>query len=171
MVGEQPGDQEDRTGKPFVGPAGALLDRALAAAGIERRQVYLTNAVKHFKWVPLRRKRLHQKPSAREMAACRPWLEAELSSIAPLIIVALGATAAQTLMGPAFRITRDRGHVLKTPWAPNFLATFHPSAVLRAPASARHKIYDDLVADLKIVAKLLEKSAGDTPDPKGYRIF
>lgn len=152
MVGEQPGDQEDRTGRPFVGPAGQLLDRALAAAGIDRRRVYVTNAVKHFKWEPAGKRRLHQKPSAREIAACRPWLEAELAAIKPRIVVALGATAAQTLMGKAFRVTQARGRAFRdVPWAKVFFATVHPSSILRGPPEEREAGFKLLVADLKKV--------------------
>src|SRR6478735_5543343 len=133
LVGEQPGDQEDKTGHPFVGPAGRLLDEALAAAGIDRAAFYVTNAVKHFKWKSAGKRRIHQKPSAPEIAACKPWLEAELALLKPAIIVALGATAAQALMGPAFRVTRDRGHPFQVPWAQVFFATVHPSSILRGP--------------------------------------
>src|SRR3954465_2490538 len=120
FVGEQPGDQEDRTGKPFVGPAGRLLNDALVAAKIDRGEVYVTNAVKHFKWRPVGKRRLHQKPNAREIAACRPWLDAELKILRPAVVVALGATAAQALMGPAFRVTRERGRAFDVPWAKVF---------------------------------------------------
>jgi DNA polymerase len=157
LIGEQPGDREDREGHPFVGPAGALLDRALAAAGIDRRKVYVTNAVKHFKWVPVRKKRLHQKPNAREIRACRYWLEAELTFVMPDVVVALGATAAQTLMGPTFRVTQSRGKIFETQWTQAFIATLHPSALLRAPAKDRDRMFDELVADLKIVASTLAK--------------
>jgi DNA polymerase len=120
FVGEQPGDREDLAGRPFVGPAGKLLDEALTGAGIDRDAVYVTNAVKHFKWRPVGKRRLHQKPSAREIAACRPWLDAELQLIHPAVVVALGATAAQALMGPAFRVTRERGRAIQVPWAESF---------------------------------------------------
>ncbi|MCR6655700.1 MAG: UdgX family uracil-DNA binding protein [Opitutus sp.] len=155
FVGEQPGDREDRAGQPFVGPAGQLFDRALAEAGIERDRAYVTNAVKHFKWVPQGKRRLHQKPNAREIAACRPWLEAELAVIRPKLVVALGATAAQTLMGSAFRVTRERGRILSAPFAPAFLATIHPSAILRGPPADRDEAFAALVADLKVAAKHL----------------
>src|SRR5438034_3956006 len=133
FVGEQPGDQEDKAGKPFVGPAGMMLDRALEKAGIDRSEVYVTNAVKHFKFEPRGKRRIHSKPSAREVKACRPWLEAEIKVVQPQMIVCLGATAAQSLMGSAFRLTQHRGEALHTPWAPWLLATNHPSAVLRMP--------------------------------------
>jgi uracil-DNA glycosylase family protein len=152
FVGEQPGDQEDRTGHPFVGPAGRLFDQALAGAGIAREDIYVTNAVKHFKWKPAGKRRLHQKPSAREIAACRPWLETELQLIHPAIVVALGATAAQTLMGPAFRVTRDRGRALPAPWAKVFFATVHPSSILRGPPEDRARAFKEFEADLRKVA-------------------
>jgi DNA polymerase len=163
FVGEQPGDQEDRTGKPFVGPAGRLLDEALVTAGIDRTTVYVTNAVKHFKWKPagpsfakgpggLGKRRLHQKPSAREIAACKPWLEAELKILRPSVVVALGATAAQALMGPAFRVTRERGKPFDVAWAKVFFATIHPASILRGPPEDREANLALLVADLKKVA-------------------
>ena len=161
FVGEQPGDQEDRAGKPFVGPAGTLLNAALEEAGIPRDEVYVTNAVKHFKWEPRGKRRLHTKPSAREIAACRPWLEAEIKVIQPPIIVCLGATAAQSLLGPSFRLTQHRGELQEhTPWAPWVLATVHPSSLLRIPDhDARVKARAQFVDDLRIVAKHL-KSGG-----------
>lgn len=152
LVGEQPGDQEDKAGHPFVGPAGKLLDEALVAAGINRAEVYVTNAVKHFKWKPVGKRRLHQKPSAREIAACRPWLEAELKLLRPSVVVALGATAAQALMGPAFRVTRERGKPFAAPWAGVFFATVHPSSILRGPPEEREAALALLVADLKKAA-------------------
>lgn len=155
MIGEQPGDQEDRAGKPFVGPAGRLLDQALEQAGIDRDAVYVTNVVKHFKWKPAGKRRLHQKPNAREIAACRPWLEAELALVQPEIVVALGATAAQALMGRTFRVTVDRGKPFDVPWARAFVATIHPSAILRGPPDMRAEQLAELVADLKKVAALL----------------
>jgi DNA polymerase len=160
FVGEQPGDQEDRQGTPFVGPAGALLDKALADAGIPRSQVYVTNAVKHFKWEPRGKRRIHKKPRVSEIKACRPWLEAELKSIKPLVIVCLGATAAQSVMGAPFKLLQSRGRVLASPMADagHVVATVHPSSVLRAPDSdARREAFEGLVADLKVVAKLLKK--------------
>lgn len=133
MVGEQPGDREDIEGKPFVGPAGRLLDEALVEAGIDRTQVYVTNAVKHFKWKPQGKRRLHQKPNAAEISACRPWLDQEISAVAPELLVCLGATAAQALLGPAFRVTRQRGEFIQPPGLPLTMATVHPSSILRAP--------------------------------------
>lgn len=152
LIGEQPGDQEDKTGHPFVGPAGRLLDEALAAAGIDRAAVYVTNAVKHFKWKPAGKRRLHQKPNAREIAACRPWLEAELELLKPAVVVALGATAAQSLMGRAFRVTRDRGKPFKVAWTKVFFATVHPSSILRGPPEDRAAGLAALVADFRKVA-------------------
>src|SRR5688572_24327806 len=137
FIGEQPGDQEDRAGRPFVGPAGKLLDEALAKAGIDRADVYVTNAVKHFKWKPAGKRRLHQKPNSREIAACRVWLDTELELIAPDVVVALGATAAQSLMGRAFRVTQQHGEVFTVPWAKGFVATIHPSSILRTPPPDR----------------------------------
>lgn len=152
FVGEQPGDHEDRTGQPFVGPAGRLLDEALTEAGIDRGEAYVTNAVKHFKWEPAGKRRLHKKPNAREIAACRPWLQAEIAVVQPEVVIALGATAAQTLMGAAFRVTRDRGRLLEVSWAKAFLATLHPSAILRMRGPERDAAWRDFVADLRVVA-------------------
>lgn len=153
LVGEQPGDSEDRQGKPFVGPAGRLLSQALEEAGLSRESVYVTNAVKHFKWEPRGTRRLHKKPSAREMSACRPWLDAELKAIEPAGIVCLGATAAQSLLGRAFRITQQRGELLDWRGGGWIMATWHPSAVLRAPDEAqRDQMRSELVADLKKAA-------------------
>lgn len=157
LIGEQPGDREDIEGRPFIGPAGGLLDRALEEAGIARDTVYVTNAVKHFKWTPSGKRRLHQKPNAREIRACQPWLQAELAMVRPSVVVALGATAAQSLMGAAFRITQRRGQAMETPWTKSFVATYHPSAILRAPGSGRDQMYRDLVADLKVVADELQR--------------
>lgn len=158
LIGEQPGNEEDRAGRPFVGPAGRLLDEALEEAGIDRELVYVTNAVKHFKWEPRGKHRLHAKPSAREMAACRPWLEAEIELIQPLALVCLGATAAQSLMGSSFRITKQRGQVFETEWSPWTMATYHPAALLRAPEKAqRDAMRADFIADLKKVAEKLEQ--------------
>ena len=158
FVGEQPGDQEDRQGQPFVGPAGALLDKALADAGIPRDQVYVTNAVKHFKWEPRGKRRIHKKPRASEVKACRPWLEAELRSVKPAIVVCLGATAAQSMLGASFKLMQQRGQIVSTPTAQRIVATIHPSAVLRAPDSeGRKAAYGMLVADLKVVAKALRR--------------
>src|SRR5712691_4561361 len=150
LVGEQPGDYEDRQGKPFVGPAGRLLDKALDEAGIDRSSVYVTNAVKHFKWEPRGKRRIHQKPNAREVSACKPWLEAEISAVKPKVIVALGATAAQAVFGPSFRVTRERGKVLSSKLAPRVLATVHPSSLLRQPdEESREREYTRFVADLR----------------------
>src|SRR3954463_8564079 len=129
LVGEQPGDSEDLAGKPFVGPAGKIMDRALEEAGIDRKHVYVTNAVKHFKWEPRGKRRIHQKPNSRDIAACRPWLEAELRLVRPDVVVAMGATAAQTIFGPSFRVTRERGKVLSSELCPKVVATVHPSSL------------------------------------------
>ena len=173
FVGEQPGDQEDRKGEPFVGPAGRLLDRALGDAGIERRDAYITNAVKHFRFTPAPKRRIHQTPGPEHLRACRPWLEAEFAVLQPEVVVCLGATAAKALISPSFRITKERGQLL--PWTPPgadtlfaaaadeedtphqtwMLATTHPSAILRTPEEARAAAYDALVADLKVVAHAL----------------
>ena len=156
MVGEQPGDKEDLSGRPFVGPAGKLLDRALDDAGIDRDKVYVTNVVKHFKWRPQGKRRIHQKPNWSEMTACRPWLDAELTVIQPRVLVCLGATAAQALLGRDFRITRQRGVPIDSPLAPNVLATVHPSSILRAgDDEARREQMDEFVADLRTVAGLI----------------
>jgi len=156
LVGEQPGDREDLEGRPFVGPAGLLLDRALEEAGIARADAYVTNAVKHFKWEPRGKKRIHQKPNAVEIAACRPWLEAELSVVKPQALVCLGATAAQALLGKSFRVTKSRGVFVASPLAPRVLATVHPSSILRAPdEEARHREYAAFVRDLKVAARVL----------------
>ena len=150
LVGEQPGDYEDVAGKPFVGPAGKIMDRALEDAGIDRLQVYVTNAVKHFKWEPRGKRRIHQKPNSREIAACRPWLEAELRIVRPNLVVAMGATAAQAFFGPGFRVTRERGKVLSSKLAPRVLATVHPSSLLRQPdEKSREREYKLFVADLR----------------------
>ena len=158
LVGEQPGDQEDLAGKPFVGPAGKLLDRALEAAGIDRSTVYVTNAVKHFKWEPSAntKRRIHKKPDTREIGACKPWLEAELALLKPRLVVALGATAAQALMGKSFRVTASRGQVFDLPPASKLVATVHPSSILRAPGLENRAVeFDKLVADLAVVAEEL----------------
>src|SRR3954471_2018251 len=173
FVGEQPGDQEDRVGEPFVGPAGKLLDRALGDAGIDRRDAYVTNAVKHFRFAPKGKRRIHETPGPEHLRACRPWLEAEFTVLKPEVVVCLGATAAKILISPSFRITKDRGHLL--PWTPPgverpedeadededapsqtwMLATTHPSAILRTPDESRAAAYDALVADLVVVARAL----------------
>ena len=160
MVGEQPGDQEDLAGHPFVGPAGRLLDQALQEAGIERADVYVTNVVKHFKWAASERgkRRIHKKPRADEIDACRPWLDSELRAVQPEVLVCLGATAAQALFGRQFRVSTQRGHWFESPLAPNATATVHPSSILRAPDdNARHQQMKQFVADLKVIAKLLKK--------------
>jgi uracil-DNA glycosylase, family 4 len=133
FIGEQPGDQEDRTGRPFVGPAGQLLDQALAEVGIERRNTYVTNVVKHFKWAPKGKKRIHKSPDAWEIAACRPWLDTEIALIQPRVLVCLGAIAARTLLGKQFRVSHQRGEFVESPLAPFVIATVHPSAILRVP--------------------------------------
>jgi len=154
LVGEQPGDYEDVAGKPFVGPAGKIMDKALEDAGIDRKKVYVTNAVKHFKWEPRGKRRLHKKPNSREIAACRPWLEAEVRLVRPHLVVAMGATAAQTIFGPTFRVTRERGKILSSKLGPRVLATVHPSSLLRQPdEEARHREYKRFVADLRIAVK------------------
>jgi DNA polymerase len=154
LVGEQPGDYEDVAGKPFVGPAGKIMDRALEEAGIDRAHVYVTNAVKHFKWEPRGKRRIHQKPNSREIAACRPWLEAELRIVRPNLVVAMGATAAQTIFGPGFRVTRERGKVLSSKLAPRVLATVHPSSLLRQPdEESREREYKHFVSDLRAAVR------------------
>ena len=151
LVGEQPGDREDRVGKPFVGPAGQLLERALEKAGIDPARTYQTNAVKHFKWEARGKRRIHQKPSKLEVEACKPWLEAELERVRPQAVGILGATAASALLGPAFRVTRERGRPLTVDFAPAAVATIHPSAVLRGPPEQREEAFEDLVADLRVL--------------------
>jgi uracil-DNA glycosylase len=155
FVGEQPGDQEDVAGRPFVGPAGKLFDEALEDAGVDRTKLYVTNVVKHFKWVGRGKRRIHQKPNWSEIAACRPWLDAELAAVEPRVLVCLGATAAQALLGRQFRVTRDRGKPVESDLAEHVLATIHPSAILRADPASREQQYASFVADLKVVAKLL----------------
>jgi uracil-DNA glycosylase family protein len=158
FVGEQPGDKEDLAGKPFVGPAGAILDKALAEAGIDRKQTYVTNAVKHFKWEPRGKRRLHKKPNSLEIAACRQWLDLEIELVKPEIIVCLGATAAQALLGRSFRVTRQRGELLPFDGARYVLATVHPSSILRAPTDEdRDREMLHFVEDLRVVAKLLHR--------------
>jgi uracil-DNA glycosylase len=158
LIGEQPGDYEDVAGKPFVGPAGKIMDHALEEAGIDRSEVYVTNAVKHFKWEPRGKRRIHQKPNSREIAACRPWLEAELRIVRPKLVVAMGATAAQTIFGPSFRVTRERGKVLSSKIAPRVVATVHPSSLLRQPdEESREREYKHFVADLRAAASAAEK--------------
>ena len=162
FVGEQPGDQEDRAGHPFVGPAGRLLDRALEEAGIDRDEVYVTNIVKHFKWAGERgKRRIHKKPGGIEIQACRPWIEAELRVVHPQVLVCLGATAAQALLGKTFRVNTQHGQLVDSELAPYATATVHPSSILRAPdAAARHAQMSAFVKDLKKVAKLLHSTQG-----------
>jgi DNA polymerase len=156
LVGEQPGDEEDRRGEPFVGPAGRLLDEALTAVGIERSDTYVTNVVKHFKWVAQGKRRLHQKPTGREVAACLPWLENEIALIEPQLIVCLGATAAQALLGSDFRVTVSRGRSMMTRFGPPAVATVHPSSILRQKTSVdREREMKLFVADLESAARLL----------------
>ena len=155
LVGEQPGDQEDKAGKPFVGPAGRLLDRGLEEAGIDRGSAYVTNAVKHFKWQARGKRRIHQKPSWSELAACRPWLDAELEVVSPRALVLLGATAAQSLLGRQFRVTRQRGELLDSELAEIVVATVHPSAILRAEDEDREREFAAFVDDLRVVAAAL----------------
>ena len=154
MVGEQPGDQEDRRGRPFVGPAGGVLGEALEEAGIDRADVYITNVVKHFKFTPRGKRRIHKRPSAAETAACRPWLDAELKAIRPTALMALGATAAQDLFGRSFRVTKQRGRPLDFDFAPLVMASVHPSSILRAPdEESRREEYGLFVADLRALAE------------------
>ena len=158
MVGEQPGDKEDLQGRPFVGPAGGILDKALAAAGIDRNDVYVTNIVKHFKWEPRGKRRIHKKPNAIEISACRPWLEAEIRVVQPEVVVLLGATAAQGIMGRNFRLTQHRREWLQSSIAPFVMATVHPSSILRAPDDeSRHEEMRRFTEDLKIVATQLRQ--------------
>jgi DNA polymerase len=157
FVGEQPGNEEDKQGHPFVGPAGHMLDRALQDAGLNRADVYVTNAVKHFRFEERGKRRIHKKPTAAEAAACRPWLEAEVQLLQPEIIVCLGATAAQALLGSKFRLTKERGKPLAHAWGPQVVATIHPSAILRVPDEAgRHEEYARLVSDFKTVRNFLK---------------
>jgi uracil-DNA glycosylase family protein len=157
LVGEQPGDKEDLAGRPFVGPAGRILDEALEAAGIDRNTVFVTNVVKHFKWRPAGKRRLHEKPNRNEVAACRLWLDAEIALLEPRVIVCLGATAAQALISPKFRVTQERGKLIPSPLAPHLLATVHPSSILRAPDEAsRESEMKAFIADLRAVAKVIQ---------------
>jgi uracil-DNA glycosylase family protein len=156
FVGEQPGDQEDRSGHPFVGPAGKLLDRALAEAGIDRATVYVTNVVKHFKWEPRGKRRIHKKPNGVEIAACRPWLDAEIRLVRPHAIVCLGATAAQALLGKSFKVTARRGELIQSPLAALVMATVHPSSLLRAPDEETRRLETKrFIDDLRVVADKL----------------
>ena len=160
LVGEQPGHEEDLAGEPFVGPAGRVLDEGLSAAGIERADAYVTNAVKHFKWVPKGKRRIHKKPNAREIAACVPWLDKEIELIKPKVLVTLGATAAQALLGRDFRVTVQGGRVLSSNLAPYAVATIHPSSVLRQPTPEdRRREMERFITDLKLVAGLLDGSS------------
>ena len=169
MVGEQPGDQEDRCGHPFVGPAGRILDQAMREAGIERSEVYVTNVVKHFKWTPAERgkRRIHKKPRVSEIQACRPWLDAELELVKPAVLVCLGASAAQALLGKDFRVSRERGKPVPSRLAPLVIATVHPSSILRAQDDeSRHTQMQAFVEDLKGVARLLKRKGPGTQQSK-----
>ncbi len=158
LVGEQPGDKEDLQGKPFVGPSGKILDTALDAAGIDRTEAYVTNIVKHFKWEPRGKRRIHKKPNAMEIAACRPWFDAEVKTLKPQVIVLLGATAAQALLGRTFRVTKQRGEIIPSSDGPVMLATVHPSAILRAPDDdARREEMRKFIADLKVASAYINK--------------
>jgi len=160
LIGEQPGNDEDLAGKPFVGPAGRELDRALEAAGVDRSDAYVTNVVKHFKWEPRGKRRIHAKPNSAEIAACRPWLDAELALLKPQALVCLGATAAQALIGRDFKVTQRRGEIVESPLAPIVTATIHPSAILRAPDDeTRHAERARFIEDLRKVAKAIAKAA------------
>ena len=159
LVGEQPGDAEDLAGHPFVGPAGRLLDTALEEAGIDRSQVYVTNVVKHFKWEPRGKRRIHAKPNAAEIGACRPWLEVEIALVKPRVLVCLGATAAQALLGKSFKVSQQRGTVVPSPLAPIVSATVHPSSILRAPDDeTRREEMRRFVKDLRTIAREISKS-------------
>ena len=163
LVGEQPGDREDVEGKPFVGPAGRMLDRALEEAGINRSEVYVTNVVKHFKYTMRGKRRIHQRPDAEEIAACRPWLDAELDQVRPQVLVCLGATAAKALLGSRFKVTQQRGEFVGSELAPLATGTVHPSSILRAPDDeARKRAYQEFVADLRTVAGTLDGSAASS---------
>jgi DNA polymerase len=162
LVGEQPGDVEDRRGQPFVGPAGRVLDEGMERAGLDRADVYLTNVVKHFKWRPRGKRRIHQRPNAEEVGACRRWLDAELAAVEPLGLVCLGATAAQALLGRSFRVTQSRGVAVPSPLAPVVSATVHPSSILRAPdEAARHDAMEQFVADLAAIRALVERARAE----------
>jgi DNA polymerase len=160
LVGEQPGDKEDLAGRPFVGPAGALLDRALEAAGVDRRRVYVTNVVKHFKWVAKGKRRIHQKPNADEIFACRPWLETEIEVVKPKIVVCLGATAAQALLGKTFRVTQHRGELIEWEYEPLVTATVHPASILRGRPEDRLKEEKALGRDLAFAARSVRGASG-----------
>jgi uracil-DNA glycosylase family protein len=156
LVGETPGDYEDREGRPFVGPAGRLLDRCLEAAGLSRKAAYVTNVVKHFKWVQRGKRRIHAKPNALEIRACKPWVQAEIRLVRPQVLVCMGATAAQALLGPAFRVTKERGKAVASELAPSVIATVHPSSLLRAPDADRDREIARFIADLEVAARLLK---------------
>jgi len=160
FVGEQPGDQEDKQGAPFVGPAGRVFAEGLAAVGVDRSRVYVTNAVKHFKWTPRGKRRIHQKPNREEVRACAPWLESEIALVRPNVLVLLGATAAQAVLGSKFRVSVDRGRLLDSPLAPNVLATVHPSSILRGEPDEREDAMAAFVADLRMAASLLAGAVG-----------
>jgi DNA polymerase len=162
LIGEQPGDREDLAGRPFVGPSGRLLDAALEAAGLERSSIYVTNAVKHFKWEPSRKLRLHKKPSASEIEACKPWLELEIALVKPRVVLALGATAAQVLMGRDFHVLSSRGWKFAVPWADAFMATVHPSSVLRARPADRARDEAAFMRDVSRAAALVGSPASAT---------
>jgi uracil-DNA glycosylase family protein len=165
LVGEQPGNEEDLSGRPFVGPAGKLLERALAEAGIERARAYVTNVVKHFSWEPRGKWRIHKKPNAREIAACRPWLEREIGVVRPQVVVCLGATAAQALLGAQFRVSRDRGRFVASAFAPRVLATVHPSSIVRAAdEDSRHAAFEQFVADLRVAAEAVGETATEAAE-------
>ncbi|MDB4976934.1 MAG: phage polymerase-related protein [Myxococcaceae bacterium] len=167
LIGEQPGDEEDRKGHPFIGPAGKVLDRAMKEVGLDRPHVYLTNAVKHFNYRPLGKKRLHQKPEWKHIEACRPWLRAELEAVKPKVIVCLGATAAQSFLGRRFTVIKNRGRVFETPWAEAFVVTYHPSAILRMPSEeAREEAYAALVSDLQLVQRIVAGEKVETVAPE-----
>jgi uracil-DNA glycosylase len=164
FVGEQPGDREDREGHPFVGPAGRMLDQALEEAGIDRKLAYVTNAVKHFRYEQRGKRRIHQRPAAEHIKACRPWLDAELEVVKPRVLVCLGAVAAQALLGSKVRVTKDRGKPLESELAPVVLVTIHPSAILRERDEAsRKRAYGSFVSDLEVVAEAIASPAGDVP--------
>ena len=155
LVGETPGDQEDKAGRPFVGPAGRLLDRCLDEAGIDRKKAYVTNVVKHFKWTPRGKRRMHAKPNAMEIRACRPWMDAEIAAVQPQVLVCMGATAARALLGPSFRVTQSRGVLVPSNLAPHVLATVHPSSILRSDDEDREAQIKLFIQDLRKAAKLL----------------
>jgi uracil-DNA glycosylase family protein len=158
LVGEQPGDEEDKKGLPFVGPAGRLLDRALEAAGVDREHLYVTNAVKHFKWQARGKRRLHKTPAQREIDACHQWIEGEVKAVKPQVIVALGATAAKAIIGPQFKVSLQRGQFVESPLAPYVFATFHPSALLRLQEEEeKEAAFEQLVTDLKLIRKALSR--------------